>query len=316
METSRLIRRPVAAGIFYPSEQKALETRIRSLLEAVGDDPRVRELIDKAGDGQERLAMLLVPHAAYEFAGSHLAAAFTILSAFLKNRAESPEGRRGILPERVFLAATVHRDQAEKIYLPKVDFFQSPLGELPCDREMIEALAAAHPSIQVDDLPFKEEYSLELTLPFLSVFFPGIPLVPILMGSNSLPLSEILGRALEKADISGHGFSIFIVSSNLSEYTDGEKARDQADHLIELLEHYSTENFSRARRDGSIGACGAGPLQTMLDLLGPDPTNVLILSGNSGPIPPEQREVRYGSFFCTGDTYDPGYDQGILSKEE
>lgn len=311
MEYSRQIRRPVAAGIFYPSDRKKLEGDITSLLEAAGADPRIRALIDKTENSRGGSALLLVPHAAYEFAGPYLAAAFTVLSAFLKDRMKSVEKDRRffpdrVFPDRIFLAATVHRDQAERIYLPTADFFQSPLGDLPCDREMIEALAAAHPSILIDDLPFQEEYSLELTLPFLSVLFPKTTLVPILMGSNSVRLSEILGKALEKIIFSVHEPSVFIVSSNLSEYTDGEKARDQADRLIELLTHYSPDSFHEARRDGTIGACGTGPLQTILDLPGPILKSFMLLSGTSGPIPPEHREVRYGSFFCTVDRADPG----------
>jgi hypothetical protein len=304
MNPSSRIRRPVTAGIFYPSERQALKARVESLLQEASSLSRVREVLKKIS-GAPGPPLLMLPHAAYEYTGLHMASAFAVLVEFLSGKspaspppAEAGEGN-GTVPERIILSAVVHRDQSEHIYLPESDFFQSPLGNQACDRELIDQLEGRHPCIKLEDLPFWEEYSLELPLPFLSLLFPDVPILPILLGSNSLNLSRILEQRLLESVGPSLERTVYIVSSNLSEYTGGEKATEQADRFIELLDNYSPHRFEDACREGKIGACGRGPMAALLRLMGPDPEIFMLLSGSSGPIPPERREVKYGTFFCT-----------------
>ena len=74
--------------------------------------------------------------------------------------------------------------------------FASPFGPIAVDAAAAAAIAAAGDVIRALPSVHAREHSLEMQLPFLGRLFPGLPIVPLLMGRQSRRTIETLARAL------------------------------------------------------------------------------------------------------------------------
>ncbi|HBJ47808.1 MAG TPA: AmmeMemoRadiSam system protein B, partial [Deltaproteobacteria bacterium] len=67
----------------------------------------------------------------------------------------------------VLLLGPAHRVWLEGAAFPEADAFQTPLGEITLDKELIEKILAEFSWISVSDEAHAEEHCLEVQLPFL-----------------------------------------------------------------------------------------------------------------------------------------------------
>jgi len=152
---------PTVAGSWYPAESE----RLAGLL-----DGYLADAADEASVGGS-VAALIAPHAGFVYSGAVAGRAFARVRA-----AEF---------ERVLLLGPSHRHAFGGGALPAAPTYRTPLGEIPIDREALDALAAL-PGIRIDDRPFLGEHSLEAEIPFLQrCLVPGWKLAPVLIGAGS-----------------------------------------------------------------------------------------------------------------------------------
>ncbi len=111
------IRPAAVAGMFYPGSAKTLSHDVQAYLDAA--QPPV--LRPKA---------LIAPHAGYIYSGPIAATAYALLRPL-----------KGTI-KRVVLLGPVHRVWVQGLALPGVDFFQTPLGDIPLDRAAIAGLTS------------------------------------------------------------------------------------------------------------------------------------------------------------------------------
>src|SRR6266542_1158865 len=72
--------------------------------------------------------------------------------------------------------------------------FGTPLGEIPIDEALAQALLAADDVMLDEPSLHRDEHSLEMQLPFLQHLVPGLRIVPLLMGSQDRAEVEALAR--------------------------------------------------------------------------------------------------------------------------
>jgi AmmeMemoRadiSam system protein B len=293
METGSKLRAPIVSGIFYPEDADELARLVQDLLEKASEE----------GDNQsslspnQQLRVLFVPHASYQHIGSYLARAFRHVSLAMHI-------------ERVVLVSTVHRDFEERVWLPGFDAFRCPLADFPVDTQLIRRLtdssngssssynSSSYNSssngepFQINNIPFAEEHSQEILLPMLAQTAPKAVILPLLLGQNSRELIQHAAHTLGQLQLARDPHTLFIISSNLSSFTDSVNAQKQAQSFLSELEQDSP-NFLAS---GRITACGRGGLQLIHKLFHGDLTYLNLEVGRSGVIQPEQREVWYGSF--------------------
>jgi hypothetical protein len=235
------IRPPLVDGLFYPARREALAARIDELL---------------AGSATPRAARFAVisPHAGYEYAGAVMAAAY-----------------RAIADRRVrtaVLIGPVHRDPEDAIYLPESDAFSTPLSPVPVDTEAVSALAARDPLYRRNDIPHLEEHCLELQLPFLVRMFPGVSIVPLLVGAVGRPAVETLSRTLAATFGPRADSTVFIVTANMASYMTGHDTEKESATLEELLSRCDWKGVVSASENHRISACGATCIAGVLSLAG------------------------------------------------
>ena len=134
-------REPAVAGMFYPEDANILRNTVNGYLEGVDFKPGP---MPKA---------LIAPHAGYRYSGSVAASAYARLRPYHD------------IYTRVILLGPCHRVATRKLALSSADVFRTPLGDVPLDKELIEALDI--PGVEVFDAAHQSEHSLEVHIPFL-----------------------------------------------------------------------------------------------------------------------------------------------------
>lgn len=189
------VRRPAVAGLFYPGSPAELRSTVESLLRAA---PPAQGPAPKA---------VIAPHAGYAYSGPTAAVAFQALAA------------AGETLRRVIVLGPAHRVPVRGLALPGADAFVTPLGEVPVDADAAEAVSRL-PQVSVDPEAHAPEHSLEVELPFLQVLFPGVQVLPLVVGeAEGEEVAEVLDL------VWGGPETAVVISSDFSHFLTYEAAR-------------------------------------------------------------------------------------------
>jgi MEMO1 family protein len=222
-----VIREAAVAGRFYPRNAGELNTTIKALLEDVRVTP---------GPAPKAL---IVPHAGYIYSGPVAATAYARLRARPKQYT------------RVVLLGPAHQVAVRGLALSAADFFRTPLGDVPLDKEVSAVLSM--PEVMVFDATHQFEHSLEVHLPFLQCVIDSFSVVPIIVGDVATDtVAEVINALWGGAE------TLVVVSSDLSHYLSYENAR-----TVDNATCHAIENLNVDRIDHH-GACGATPVSGLL----------------------------------------------------
>jgi MEMO1 family protein len=236
-----LTRPPIVDGLFYPARRDALATQVDGLLSRC-PTPRAARFA------------LIVPHAGYEYAGEVMAAGYRSIA---------------LRPVRTaVLIGPVHRDPEPGIFLPESASFATPLGPVPVDAAAIASLESADPLFRRWDIPHLEEHCLELQLPFLMRLFPGLSIVPLLVGGADGRTAAALGRGLRLTFGEASDYTVFIVSANMSSYMTGRDAAAEAALIERILGQGDWRGLISAAGKRAVSACGVAGMAAVLELAG------------------------------------------------
>ncbi len=182
-------------------------------------------------------AGFVVPHAGYIYSGSTAAHAYAALAL-------DP-------PERVLLIGPTHRVYVAGMALAGAESFETPLGVVPPDRELLSAVLDAR-GVSVRPDVHADEHSMEVQLPFLQVVAPGVPVVPLAVGDvGATQVADVIDLALTLPG------TMVLVSTDLSHYHPyAEAATLDADTIERITALDRTIPHDRA--------CGASPLNGAL----------------------------------------------------
>ncbi len=274
-----LLRPSVTAGTFYPADPEELQAMVDGFL--AGLEPT----------GGRPLA-LIAPHAGYIYSGPVAAYAYAEL--------------KGQTYEAVVLIGPNHYlADLKGIAVYPGGAFETPLGAVPVDAALAQAILAANPAFENDPAYHTREHSLEVQLPFLQRVLPGVPIVPIIVGrptpENCHALAQALVQVLQGRDV------LLIASSDLSHYPPYDDAVEVDRAILAAIETGDVNRFrEEIQRQMSRGipnlqttCCGEGAIATVLEAapgLGANRVQVLHYA-NSGdsPIGDHRQVVGYGA---------------------
>jgi len=258
------VRPPAVAGSWYPDDAKELAWMMDEMLAAVGP-------VDGEPIG------LIVPHAGYVYSGPVAAYGFKQLAGMQYDVA-------------VVIASDHQPPLSTPISVWAEGGFETPLGVVPVDVELAQALVEADPRITFDPAAHEGEHPIEIELPFLQRVCPGCSIVPVLMGADDEETVRVLADALLEK-LPGRR-AVIIASSDLSHYpayddalvVDGAtlaavETGDPA-RVRETIETLMVAGFSNL----ATCACGEGPILVTMRVaqgLGADTVTVLRYA-NSG----------------------------------
>jgi AmmeMemoRadiSam system protein B len=248
------IRPSLVDGLFYPAEKQQCAALIDELLAAAPVAPGTA-------------LGVVTPHAAYEYAGGIMAAAYRSLS---------------LRPVRTaVLIGPVHRDPTDALYLPESEAFSTPLGEVPVDAAGVRSLLTSSPLFRCSDIPHLEEHCLELQVPFLARLFPGVSIVPVLTGNARAATAAALTRALSLTFPGAGGYTVYIATANMASYLGGRNGDAESALMEDLLARCDTRGMLAAVERRELSACGVAGIAALIELGGAGCSAKIVARGSS-----------------------------------
>jgi len=227
-------RPPAVAGAFYPGDPSTLARDVRRCLET-DDAPR-------------RAFGAIVPHAGYVYSGGVAGAVYARL-----------------VPSRtVILLGPNHTGRGAPAALDPHDSWRTPLGEVPIDAEVAARLEALCPNLERDSAAHAREHSLEVQLPFLQTWSPGVAIVPICLGLPSLDLCREIGEACAEITAESKEPVPILASSDMNHYE--SRAVGEAKNAVayRAIEKIDPESLFADVIEHDISMCGFLPVTALL----------------------------------------------------
>lgn len=228
------VRQPAVAGMFYPATETKLKNDVLTYL-AQAEDRHISQ--PKA---------LVVPHAGYIYSGPVAASAYKQLIPF-KDKIN-----------RVVLLGPSHRVAFSGLAVPESDYFYTPLGDIPIDKQAVQELTQL-PQVIASDRAHSEEHSLEVQLPFLQMVLGEFSLIPIVVGdAERHEVAEVIKQSWCGNDEVCDEHTLIVISSDLSHYHEYFEAKQLDRATSDAIEHLKPELISYE------DACGRNGLKGMM----------------------------------------------------
>jgi len=226
------IRPAAVAGSWYP--------RAATAIAAVVDDYLARvESRDPVGD----VVALVAPHAGLMYSGPVAAHAYRLL--------------RDRTFEVIVLVGPSHFVGFDGVAIWPRGGFETALGIATIHDGVADDLIRTCPLIRPNRAPHLREHSLEMQLPFTQHLAPAVPIVPLLVGYQTMETARELGQAL--ATTLRARRALMVASTDLSHYHDAPTAQRLDRAIIERVGAFDVDGLQRALEDRPEHACGGGP---------------------------------------------------------
>ncbi|MCP4536060.1 MAG: AmmeMemoRadiSam system protein B [Chloroflexi bacterium] len=274
------IRPAAVAGEWYPDDPDELTRLVDEMLASV--DPVDGEPI-----------ALIVPHAGYVYSGPVAAFGFKQL--------------KGVGYDVAVVIASDHvAPVSSPISVWAEGGFETPLGIVPVDVELAQALLDADDRITFDSSAHTSEHPIEIELPFLQRVCPECSIVPVLMGSSDTETVQTLTDALLAALANTQKRVVIIASSDLSHYPnydDAQRADGATLSAIETGDPAQVRDTIQATMAMGLPelvtcACGEGPILVAMRVaqgLDADTTTVLTYANSGDASGGRSQVVGYGA---------------------
>ncbi len=255
------------AGFWFPQNPGALKREVDKYLKSVSV-PSV----------EGRVVSIISPHAGYTYCGEVMGMVYNTV--------------KGKNYERVILLAISHSYPVKGLSVLKVDAYETPLGQIPVDKEMRDALFQ-HSLVEEVSVAHSREHSDENQLPFLQlVLEPGWKMVSIFVGDLSPAEFEEAAKLIRPYVDEN---TLIVVSSDFTHYgfqygyvPFTEKVKE---NLYKLdggaIEHIIARDFegfrSYVKKTGAT-ICGKNPIALMTKVLPRDAEGKLVKYMTSGDV--------------------------------
>ncbi len=231
------VRRAAVAGQFYSADPVTLERDVNEMLgRCYGHIP--------AGVP----VALVSPHAGYRYSGPTAAEGYSAVRS----------GKFDV----VVIVAPSHREYFDGISIFPGKSYATPMGELSVDDDLRRALTVDDRFIRVSEEGHRDEHAVEVQLPFIIALFGALPFLPVVMGDQRGGLCLHLGTRLAAA-LAGRR-ALIVASTDLSHYHPSDVARRIDARFVALLEQFDVQGIIQGLDDGSLEACGGGPVVAAL----------------------------------------------------
>jgi len=277
------VQRCTLAGTWYTDNADDLKSQIQSFLGEAQTTPR-RDII-----------ALLLPHAGYAYSGSTAAKAIKALNKPYK---------------RVITLGPSHRiSMPETLSVPRVSHYETPLGQIPLDTDLINTLLTYDSVFQSIPNAHKDEHSVQIELPLLQTHLDPFEFVPIVVGQCT-EAALIKAAMILKSVVDDN--TLIVVSSDFTHYGPRFDYVPFTDNVPEQLKTLDMGAFDAIRtlnirafltyiKDTGATICGRASIAILLSMLDSTTQTHLIDYTTSGALTDDyDNSVSYISACFTG----------------
>ncbi|MGC8737957.1 MAG: AmmeMemoRadiSam system protein B [Candidatus Hydrogenedens sp.] len=277
------VYKSLIAGQWYDASPEKLRQQISEMFNNAN--------VESAGN----VIGLILPHAGYTYSG------LTACKG-IKTTEKS-------LHSRIIILGTSHRAPLENIVsVPSVDFYETPLGQIPLDVDTIQELKK-FPYFKEVPLAQQGEHSVEIELPLLQYLKKDFKLIPLICGRLDIETTEKIARILQNyidektlviasSDFThyGHNYNYVPFSENIPENI---KELDMG--AYQYIEKRDVKGFYEYIKRTEITICGPYGIGVLMYLLPENTQTKLLEYKQSGEIVNDyQNSVSYFSIVFTG----------------
>ncbi len=265
------VRQSVIAGKWYPGQPDVLRRTLEGYL---ADAEKVKL--------EGELKALISPHAGYAYSGPTAAYAYQQLE-------------NGPAFETVAVLSPLHQSYPGRFAVTKASHYETPLGLVEVDAELVEALGK---EVTLNRVGRDGEHSLEIQLPFLQQVLGTFTLLPVMLGeplTNDRGLAACRELSAALAKLLRDREALIVASTDLAHLYDYDDVVRHDKVVIELVESFDIEGLAQALMEGRCHACGGAPVVAALltaQALGANQAKVLHYT-NSGDVTGNRRPGSY-----------------------
>jgi hypothetical protein len=238
------------SGSWYPGDASELNTLLNELWER-SELRRGPYLLPDA-------VAFIVPHAGLAYSGAAAAAAYRHLQK--------------LQPERVVLIGFSHHGAPKGVWVPDVESFATPLGEVRVDQATVRDLVSS-PDFRRTSETALCDHSVEIQLPLLQKAAPKAQVVPLYVSGSGDGAAEKLAGLIgpgtvlvASSDFTHFGESFHFRPFPVDEDTE-ERLRELDYSMIEAAGSIRRDVFLKALRATAATLCGYEPISLLLDAL-------------------------------------------------
>ncbi len=235
------IRPSPLAGRWYPAQPKNLAASVDSYIRAASI-PEIK--------GQ--ILALVSPHAGHLYSGPVAGYAF-------KSIAE-------LDPDLIVILSPFHQYHPGAILTSGHHAYQTPLGEVPIDRESLDFVKQSlqeKAGVELSEIRNDSEHAVEILLPFIQRTIKNeIKLLPLMIRQQEADLMDILGGIL--AELIQTRKALLIASTDLSHFHTAGEAREMDQTIIQGIQSLDPEALYQSQKEGAGSACGLGALAAVI----------------------------------------------------
>jgi AmmeMemoRadiSam system protein B len=235
--------RPSIAGTWYPAGADHLRQTLEHMFERA----------DNGSPLEGILRALIVPHAGHRYSGQVAAYGFARVQAL------DPK------PKRVLILGPLHQYRPSQLLTSKHGAYQTPLGEVPVDRQLVGRIAdRLQETWHLDLVPISQdsEHSIEVELPFLQWTLGDFSFAPLMISDQRGAIVQRLAHAIVGA-LEGEP-ALIVASSDLSHYYPQHAANTLDREMLRRIESLDPDMVLRADEEGVGFACGRGAIAASL----------------------------------------------------
>ncbi|KAJ2800432.1 hypothetical protein H4R20_004066 [Coemansia guatemalensis] len=302
-----VVRSATHAGSWYSDSGKELDQELQGWLD---DVPKEVAEVEPAGESckvpVKGARAIIGPHAGLSYSGPNAAYGYQCID--IEN------------VKRVFLLGPSHHVYLEKCALSRCTEYETPLGNIQVDREMVDELQSKGGWDTMSTKVDEDEHSLEMHLPYIYKVFERriseIKLVPILVGNLRFGKEQQYGKLLapylaDKQNFfvissdfchwgSRFGYTLYKESDNSravmlnrrSDRPTGVPVWQSIERLdfdgMEAITHIDHARFKQYLDETENTICGRHPIGVLLAAV-----NALYPVGEQGSESPRLRFVKY-----------------------
>ncbi|MGI0090493.1 MAG: AmmeMemoRadiSam system protein B [Nitrososphaerales archaeon] len=253
--SSRTVRPPAVAGMFYPSDKDELfESIHRSFTHPLGPG---RFPHGAAESGTKMVECLIVPHAGYAYSGPVAAHSYFIAQSFFASNV----GRKVV----VFILGPNHYGLGSGVAVSGSNSWITPLGSVHVNTDLATAIIRASSILDIDDTAHAKEHSIEVQLPFLQIVSSmreDWSFVPICMMLQDNETSKQVAESVFKVinTCTDESSVLVIGSSDLTHYEPHIQAMAKDLELLESVSEMDPLSFYNVLERLNVSSCGYGAI--------------------------------------------------------
>ena len=241
MNTITDIRPSPLAGRWYPAQPKKLAESVDGFIQEA-QIPKIKG----------KILALVSPHAGHIYSGPVAGYAFNAVA--------------GLDPDLIVILSPYHQFHPGAILTSGHQAYQTPLGEVPLDRESMDFVNRSlqeKTGVGLSEVRNDSEHAVEIILPFLQRALQNeFTLLPLMLRQQEPSLMRSLGEILAELILSRD--ALLVASTDLSHFQTAEKANQLDQTIIDGIQSLDPDYLYQAQKENTGSACGLGALAAVI----------------------------------------------------